>query len=185
MNANTRLAPGDMVSVDPASIRFIQERAAPPAEEETESKSEAVAATRSTPETDASESEVDASSSSSSTPETSATSEPTPKDLGLSFKEKKALKRGLTPFHLPPYASPWIFLPAYLEVSYTTCSVIYVRHPTARPGYSEIPTPYDADGYVVRFAWEWYTRVRPRMRSKSQIARMPENRKSLEEAREQ
>ena len=36
-------------------------------------------------------------------------------------------------FHLPPYASPFLFLPAYLEVSYQTCSFIYVRHPTARP----------------------------------------------------
>lgn len=84
--------------------------------------------------------------------------------------------KGLTPFNLPPYASPFIFVPAYLEVSYATCSVIYVRHPTARPGYSEIPTPYDADGEVVRLAWEWYSKVRPRNRSKRQLAREPENR---------
>ena len=83
---------------------------------------------------------------------------------------------GLTPFNLPAYASPFIFIPAYLEVSFATCSVIYVRHPTARPGYSEIPTPYDADGEVVRLAWEWYSKVRPRNRSKRQLAREPENR---------
>jgi len=83
---------------------------------------------------------------------------------------------GLTPFDLPAYASPFIFIPAYLEVSFPTCSVIYVRHPTARPGYSEIPTPYDADGEVVRLAWEWYSKVRPRNRSKRQLAREPENR---------
>jgi hypothetical protein len=82
----------------------------------------------------------------------------------------------LTPFHLPPYASPHIFIPAYIEPSFLTCSAIYVRHPTARPGYSEIPTPFDADGEVVRLAWEWYAKRRPRMRSKSQLARMPENR---------
>lgn len=28
-------------------------------------------------------------------------------------------------------------------------------------------------------AWEWYTRVRPRMRSRSQLARMPENRRVI------
>lgn len=79
-------------------------------------------------------------------------------------------------FHLPDYAAPFIFVPAYLEVSFPTCSAVYLRHPTARPGYSEIPTPYDADGEVVRLAWEWYAKVRPRMRSRRQLARMPENR---------
>jgi hypothetical protein len=88
----------------------------------------------------------------------------------------KVSDKGLTPFNLPAYASPFIFIPAYLEVSFTTCSAIYVRHPTARPGYSEIPTPYDADGEVVRLAWEWYSKVRPRNRSKRQLAREPENR---------
>jgi hypothetical protein len=83
---------------------------------------------------------------------------------------------GLTPFNLPAYAAPFIFIPAYLEVSFATCSVVYVRHPTARPDYSEIPTPYDADGEVVRLAWEWYSKVRPRNRSKRQLAREPENR---------
>lgn len=83
---------------------------------------------------------------------------------------------GHTPFHLPDYATPFIFVPAYLEVSFPACSTVYLRHPTARPGYSEIPTPYDADGEVVRLAWEWYAKVRPRMRSKRQLAMMPENR---------
>ncbi|KAG2071212.1 hypothetical protein BDR04DRAFT_1098580 [Suillus decipiens] len=86
-------------------------------------------------------------------------------------------KSPLTPFNLPPYASPFIFIPAYAEVSFSTCSAIYVRHPTARPGYSEIPTPYDADGEVIRLAWEWYPKVHPRTRSKSQMAREPENRR--------
>ena len=68
------------------------------------------------------------------------------------------------PFQLPPYAAPFIFIPPYLEVSFATCSSIYVRHPTARPGYSEIPSPYDADGEIVRFAWEWYGKHRTRIR---------------------
>lgn len=84
--------------------------------------------------------------------------------------------KGLTPFYLPKYAAPWLFIPAYIEPNFATCSAIYVRHPTARPGYSEIPTPYDADGDVVRFAWEWYSKIRPRVRTKKQLARMPEDR---------
>lgn len=78
---------------------------------------------------------------------------------------------------LPEYSAPWLFIPAYIEPSFNTCSAIYVRHPTARPGYSEIPSPYDADGEVMRFAWEWYVRRRPRMRwTQKRIARMPEDR---------
>ncbi|KIJ60787.1 hypothetical protein HYDPIDRAFT_116851 [Hydnomerulius pinastri MD-312] len=130
-NANTRLAPGDMISVDPSAISFLQ------TPKESENK-----------DTDEATEEV---------------------------KHGKPSEQ-LTPFNLPPYAAPFIFLPAYVEVSFQTCSAIYVRHPTARPGYSEIPTPYDADGEIIRLAWEWYAKRRPRNRSKSQLARMPENR---------
>jgi hypothetical protein len=93
--------------------------------------------------------------------------------------------KDLTPFHLPFYASPWLFIPAYLEVSFATCAAIYVRHPTARPRYSEIPTPYDADGEVIRHAWEWYMRHRPRKRSESQWSKAPDDRlrRQMEELR--
>ena len=102
----------------------------------------------------------------------------------------RPIKSNLTPFYLPHFASPWLFVPAYIETNFATCSAIYVRHPTARPGYSEIPTPYDADGEVVRFAWEWYVERRPRMRTKTQLARMPEDRalarmESVDEGRRQ
>lgn len=68
------------------------------------------------------------------------------------------------PFTLRPYAAPWIFVPPYLEISFPTCSAVYLRHPTARPGYSEIASPYDADGEIFRFGWEWYRKnaIRPR-----------------------
>ena len=94
-------------------------------------------------------------------------------------KSESGDKLELTPFYLPQFASPWLFIPSYIEISFKTCSAIYLRHPTARPGYSEIPTPYDADGEVVRFAWEWYAQRRPRLRSKAQLARMPEDRALL------
>ncbi|KAJ6465130.1 hypothetical protein DFH09DRAFT_1225659 [Mycena vulgaris] len=92
---------------------------------------------------------------------------------------------GLTPFSLPFWASPWLFLPAYLEVSFAACAAVYVRHPTARPQYSEIPTPYDADGEVLRHAWEWYMDHRPRVRTESQWAKMPDDRlrRQMEELR--
>src|ERR1700753_3921106 len=69
------------------------------------------------------------------------------KDLPPSIvKDGDESGKGRTPFRLPDYATPFTFIPAYLEVSFLTCSAVYLRHPTARPGYSEIPTPYDADG---------------------------------------
>ena len=105
---------------------------------------------------------------------------PTTSESKMASKPKdKSNKVPLTPFYLPPYASPWLFIPAYIEPSFATCSAVYVRHPSARPGYSEIPTPYDADGTLVRYAWEWYMQRRPRMRSKGQLSRMPEDRTKI------
>lgn len=139
-DANTRLAPGDMVTVDPKAIRFLKP----------------------TSEADPDE-EVDADA-------------PPSEGVSSIAKTEDGSANGQTAFQLPDYATPFIFIPAYLEVSFPTCSTVYLRHPTARPGYSEVPTPYDADGEVVRLAWEWYAKVRPRMRSRRQLSRMPENR---------
>ena len=117
--------------------------------------------------------------SGSKTKQTSPEPQTTSKSKTVPEPEDKRDEPPLTPFYLPPYASPWLFIPAYLEPSFATCSVVYVRHPTARPGYSEIPTPYDADGTLIRYAWEWYMQRRPRMRSKAQLSRMPEDRTRL------
>ncbi|KAJ8580597.1 hypothetical protein M405DRAFT_834014, partial [Rhizopogon salebrosus TDB-379] len=108
-DANTHLAPGNMISADLAAIRFLQEPKS---------------------------SKAEFSDPSQSSPSTKTASQ------GPS----------LTPFNPPKYASPIVFIPAHVEVSFPTCSAIYVRHPTTRPGYSEIPTPYDADGEVIRLA---------------------------------
>ena len=155
-----------MVSVDPKAIRFLQERPEPLEEEEEDTvASEA---------SDAGEGAAETSKSPSDAAKAPSASR---------FSKKPQSTGGLTPFHLPAYASPFLFIPAYLEVSFATCSAIYVRHPTARTDYSEIPTPYDADGPVVRLAWEWYSKIRPRMRSKRRLEREPENRK-VPESRE-
>ncbi|KDR70240.1 hypothetical protein GALMADRAFT_255126 [Galerina marginata CBS 339.88] len=182
-NAFTRLAPGDMVSVDPNAIRFLKpphgpvdhivggkdRKERPKIEEEPSTSEQEVA------KEDVEATEVAAETE--STTEAYAEAAPAPEAAEEELKAPiPAWKLPPTPFHLPQYASPWLFVPAYIEVSFKTCTAIYVRHPTARPGYSEIPTPYDADGAVVRFAWEWYVQRRPRMRSKAQLARMPEDR---------
>lgn len=114
---------------------------------------EAMTILRPPPQSQKAESTKEEKESSAEASETEGSSETT-----------KAATKADPPFALPPYAAPFIFVPAYLEVSFATCSAIYVRHPTARPKYSEIPSPYDADGEIVRFAWEWYGKNRTRIR---------------------
>lgn len=154
-----------MVTVDPKAIRFLQESVTPKnVEESLETESAAAEPSETVKEaTEAAETEA---------PGEEKTAEVT----GASSSRRSSKKSDLTPFYPPPYSAPFMFIPAYLEVSFLACSAIYLRHPTARPNYSEIPTPYDADGEVIRLAWEWYSRTRPRIRSKSQLGRMPENR---------
>jgi hypothetical protein len=88
----------------------------------------------------------------SSTTSTDSTSDE-PSSSSSSSSSKTAEKAYFT---LPAYAAPHLFIPAYLEPNFKTCSAVYVRHPTARPGYSEIPSPYDADGEIMSLAWEWF-----------------------------
>jgi hypothetical protein len=165
-NANTRLAPGDMVSVNPSAIRFFK------------------------PQNGAFDDvngyDAEASVPKFNTHNVTASNEPfatatdsesiTDEEIATKVVETNAPKPPFTPFYLPQYTSPWLFIPTYIEPNFSTCSAIYVRHPTPRPGYSEIPTPYDADSEVVRFAREWYVKRRLRVRSKTQLARMPEMR---------
>ncbi len=178
MRPNTRLAPGDMVHVDPKAIRFLKSPHGDfddviKGNQENRQADEKASSKAATPE-DRKDVEENADQPKEKEGTTAATpSENATKDV---VNESKSNENGITPFFLPPYASPWLFIPAYIEVSFSTCTAIYVRHPTARPGYSEIPTPYDADGTLIRYAWEWYVQRRPRMRSQTQLSRMPEDR---------
>ena len=90
----------------------------------------------------------------------------------------------MLPFHLPPFSAPFLFIPPYLDVSFRTCSAIYMRHPTLtshlvrsrdnradgkqpraqRVFQSDIPTPYPAGGEMYGLAWEFYVRNAPRVR---------------------
>ena len=66
-----------------------------------------------------------------------------------------------------PYATPWrprdymsafAFIPRYLEVNQNVCSAVYLRHPVARPGLAEVPSPLSADSAALAF--NWYLRRR-------------------------
>ncbi|RXK40996.1 hypothetical protein M231_01626 [Tremella mesenterica] len=189
-NPNTLLNPGDLFSVDPKAIPMLQ----PPPSSSTDSASigdlslsnptedteSAIPTAEPPPEISTSENSLPAESpsditseSSETTPEpaTAQSTESTPSTPSTKPQSKLAQKPKSKPpanshFTLPPYASPHIFVPAYILPSYLTCSAVYVRHPTARPGYSEIPTPFDAGGEIMKLSWEWFSRKAPRMRNR-------------------
>lgn len=149
-----------MVTVDPEAMIILKQGASTSTTPPTgvEASTDSQEPSPSTPEATlapAEPSETPSSSSSASEPsDAPTTTAPT-----ATTKPAKA-----PAFQFPPYASPFLFLPAYIEANPATCSAIYVRHPTARPGYSEVPSPFDAGGEVMRFAWEWYAKRRSRDR---------------------
>lgn len=173
-----------MVSVDPSAIRFLQHRhktgdnSVTDAQDGQETAAQAKDEEASEAEGNETSTQGEEEEAAQADNEETAPKTPTRRTAG---GQPWTTDTSLTPFILPDYAAPFLFIPAYIEPSFATCSAIYVRHPTARPGYSEIPTPYDADGEVVRLAWEWYAKRRSRMRSRSQLESMPDNRRGREE----
>ncbi|EXJ85348.1 hypothetical protein A1O1_05712 [Capronia coronata CBS 617.96] len=61
-----------------------------------------------------------------------------------------------------PYATPWMprdymsafaFIPRYLEVNHKICAAVYLRHPVARPGLAEVPSPFSDLTQSAAFGW--------------------------------
>lgn len=108
-----------------------------------------------------------------------ASSEIIDKGKGKAREDPKQLPPGVHPFNLPPYASPFLFIPPHIEVSFTTCSAIYMRDPTITKAkrtraqsrgssvsfHTDVASPYPATGEIFSMAWEYYTRTAPRIRS--------------------
>ncbi|GAA5925864.1 mitochondrial 37S ribosomal protein uS4m NAM9 [Sporobolomyces koalae] len=125
-DANIKLQPGDLISVEPeAVVTLHRSKAKKPAAEPAASEP--------------SESDVSAESPVPPAPKPATPTAPKP-----------------LRFRLPDFAAPFLFIPPYIEPSFSTCSAVYLRHPTAAPGVSEVPSPYEADGEVMRLAWEYY-----------------------------
>ena len=61
-----------------------------------------------------------------------------------------------TPWRPRPYMSAFAFIPRYLEVNHSICSAVYLRHPVARKGESEVPSPYGT--VTQQLAFNWYVR---------------------------
>ncbi|KAE9972747.1 hypothetical protein BLS_003905 [Venturia inaequalis] len=56
------------------------------------------------------------------------------------------------------YMSAFAFIPRYLEVNQNVCSAVYLRHPVARPGLAEVPSPFGIETGLLAF--QWYLRRR-------------------------
>ena len=54
--------------------------------------------------------------------------------------------------------SAFAFIPRYLEVNHNVCSAVYLRHPVARPGLAEVPSPISNE--TASLAFNWYLRRR-------------------------
>ena len=69
------------------------------------------------------------------------------------FDETKSYPTTWTP---RPYMAPFAFVPRYLEVNPNICAAVYLRHPVARQGHAEVPTPYNY--WTNQLAHSWYVR---------------------------
>ena len=61
-----------------------------------------------------------------------------------------------TPWKPRPFLAPFAILPHHLEVSFKTCHAVYLRDPVARPGHSEVISPFDDS--VHERAYMYYVR---------------------------
>ena len=156
------LNPGDLFTVDPQAIPFIQD----PALQSKETKGEAEDAEEAGSEEPVAEAETSAESAATEATESADPTEASSPTPSTTSTQATSTPKPTTFFRLPYYAQAHIFVPAYILPNYLTCSAVYVRHPTARANYSEVPSPFDAGGELTSLAWEWYTKKAPRMRSK-------------------
>jgi len=114
------------------------------------------------------------SSSTSSTPSAKPeANDPTTEPELISEQDRKALREAMrearenpvdaskpyaTPWRPRPYMAPFAFVPRYLEVNQNICAAVYLRHPVARPGLAEVPTPFAPE--TSQLAFNWYLRRR-------------------------
>lgn len=68
---------------------------------------------------------------------------------GNSLKEKPYA----TPWQPRAWMKPWVFIPRYLEVNHKICAAVYLRHPVARKGQAEVPTPFHYFSNQLAHAW--------------------------------
>lgn len=79
-------------------------------------------------------------------------------EYDATWNKKDASKPYMTPWKPRDYMSAFAFIPRYLEVNQNICAAVYLRHPVARPGLAEVPTPFSYE--TGQLAFNWYLRRR-------------------------
>ncbi|KAF2659560.1 alpha-L RNA-binding motif-containing protein [Lophiostoma macrostomum CBS 122681] len=74
------------------------------------------------------------------------------------WNKRDASRPYLTPWRPRDFMSAFAFIPRYLEVNQNICAAVYLRHPVARPGLAEVPTPFPYE--TGQLAFNWYLRRR-------------------------
>ncbi|CDK29675.1 unnamed protein product [Kuraishia capsulata CBS 1993] len=72
------------------------------------------------------------------------------------FGRQNPNKSYFTPWEPRPFLAPFAVLPHHLEISFKTCHAVYLRHPVARPGHSEVISPYSVETH--ERAYMYYVR---------------------------
>ena len=88
--------------------------------------------------------------------------DPEKKKVVERYDENPLHKNQKKPWPMPWKPRDWLpafcFVPPYLEVNQKICSAVYLRHPVARPGLAEVPTPFANE--TMALAFNWYLRRR-------------------------
>ncbi|ORY38173.1 hypothetical protein BCR33DRAFT_720881 [Rhizoclosmatium globosum] len=173
-----RLNPGDLISIDPkVVVTLIPQKTAKTAPEtvveaETEKAIDAEPQTVAPPaekkaktvaSEDSKEDGKEVVERSPSAPESekaeAAAGAKEPKEKKLSQLDLLVKKHPKSlPFFPLPFMAPWMFIPAYLEVCYNTCSTVFLRTPLPQPNSVEIPSPHAPDMHAL--AYEWYSSIK-------------------------
>ncbi|AET40749.1 mitochondrial 37S ribosomal protein uS4m Ecym_6374 [Eremothecium cymbalariae DBVPG len=72
------------------------------------------------------------------------------------FGRQNPSKPYFTPWKPRPFLAPFAILPHHLEISFKTCHAVYLRDPVARPGHSEVISPFGLP--VHQRAYMYYVR---------------------------
>lgn len=72
------------------------------------------------------------------------------------FGRQDPSKPYFTPWTPRPFLGAFSILPSHIEISFATCHGIYLRDPVARPGHSEVITPFPT--HVHKRAYMYYVR---------------------------
>ncbi|EPX71118.1 ribosomal protein subunit S4 [Schizosaccharomyces octosporus yFS286] len=136
------LKPGDLVTVDPISVLHCVSALNP------KNSQQASSGTNTSGEQNEDSNKPQANPSNEESQKTS---------LSKSTLDPK-LENGVHHFYPKPYMALMAFIPSYLEVCFQTCSFVYVRDPVARPGLTEVPSPFPEDIHAL--AYSYYIRSR-------------------------